>query len=261
MKRFILAISFLIIGYSSLFSQIEGSIYKFKNQWEVGLGSQTFFPKTISQGIREIYSPLAYLSPLVNGTYMRKLRFGKMDYGYKRIHFLLLGLGAKAHWLPTINDKIFYTGLNRIDNTTKDTTILTKNRNGRASLSFFVDYTREFKQITGIRYRFGIGFEHHIVGANFANTTINDNPFKKQNTFFIYPGSLFSFSSTSVQWWARIGIDKRVGSFNYFGSTLMLGFGPEYKVVPDAQILPSLKIGIQLHYGFLGGYESVVRRK
>jgi hypothetical protein len=259
MLRFV-AIIFIFVGIKA-FGQIEGAIYKFKHQWEIGTGSHSYFSKTISSGFRKVYSPFSLLSPFINGAYMRKLRFGKMDYGYRKMHFVLASVGFRAHWMPSINEKIEYTGLNRMDTTTKDTVILTKNRNGRASISFFFDYTREFKQTTGLRFRFGIGFDHHIVSANFSKTTINDNPYKNQNTFFIYPGSLFSFSSTSFQWWARLGIDKRVGSFNYFGSTFMLGFGPEYKVIQDAQILPSLKIGIQLHYGFLGGYESVVRRK
>jgi hypothetical protein len=261
MKNILSVLIFSFCAAIGLYAQIEGSIFKFKNQWELGLGSETFFPSKLNQGIRTVYSPFAYLSPTIKGTYMRKLKFGKMDYGYKKIHFVLVGMGLNVHWMPTINDKIFYTGLNRADSTLRDTTILTKNRNGRATLSFFLDYTKEFSQQTGLRYRFGLGFEHHVVGLNFSNTTINDSPYKKSNEFFLYPPSLFSFTSTTFQWWLRAGIDKRINPFNYIGGTLMLGYGPEYKIVPDAQILSTFKVGIQVHFGFLGGYESVVRRK
>jgi hypothetical protein len=258
MPRFFIII-ILFIGINA-YGQIEGSIYKFKNQWEIGAGSQTYFSKTVTSGIREVYSPFSYLSPLISGNYMRKFRFGKMDYGYRKIHFLLLGVGLKTHWMPTINDKLFYKGLNRLDSTYMDTTILNKNRNGRLSLSLFIDYTKEFRS-NGLRYRFGLGVEHHILGFNASNTTINGNSIKKTNTFSIYPPSLFSFSSTSFGWWLRAGIDQRIGSFNYFGGTLLLGYGPENKIVADSEILPTFKFGIQLHYGFLGGYEGVIRRR
>ncbi len=244
-----------------LYGQVDGGIFKFKNQFEIGLSSTTYIPKSIKQGIREIYSPFAYLAPSIKSAYIHKFKFGRMDYGYKRVHFILASAGLNVNWMPTIDDKISYTGFNRKDSTLKDTVLLSKNRNGRATLAFFLDYTREFKPRTGIRYRFGLGFEHHLFSLIFNKTTINKNPYTNSTELIPYPISLFSFNSTSFNWWARVGIDKRFGNFNYFGSAFMLGYGPEYQIVSNAKVVSSLKFAIQLHIGILGGSESVVRRK
>jgi hypothetical protein len=223
---------FIFILSLNLHAQMEGPIFKFKNQWEFGTGSQLFISKTIGNEISKIYSPFSYASLLIKGSYMRKFQFGKMDYGYKKLHFVLCGISLKTHWMPSINQKIQYTGFNKVDSTFRDTIFLSRNRNGRASLSFFFDYTRDFKR--DVRYRFGLGFEHHILRLVNNTQTINNVEIKKSTSLQVFAPSLLSFTFSMVvengnglafQFFQLLGWDahawlwSRIPNYNRFRSS------------------------------------------